>query len=210
MIKVKSYASKFVAFLGLVLVFLISFAGVASATAMVDGGSGGSGIEELVGLGRPVLDAVLSGHPGLAAALALVFLAAVARRYAAKRFRFFATDAGGAVIVLVGAFGGAAASLITGGATWGLALVWKALTVAFGAAGGYSIVKRLLVEPVLRPLFNKIAAKYPWLGPVFDVALWFFAKPDPIAKAEAAGQAAVEAKPSTGAAGVVGTATEVE
>lgn len=163
--------------------------------------------ESLIALAKPVIDALLSGNPGLAAALALVLAAAVARRYGSKRFPFLATDAGGALLVLVGSFGGAAATALTGGAAVSLGLAWKALLVAFAASGGYATVKRLLVTPLLRPLYEKAPA---WLKPVLALVLWVFDQPDPVSKAEAAGNAAVAAKPPTGAAGVVGEPRDVE
>lgn len=186
--------------LGLVAVFMVTFSGTAwAATAASD--------TSLLDVAKPVFEAILSGKPGLAAALALVLVAAVARKYAGKRIGFFNTDAGGAVLVLLGSFGGAAAAAITGGASWSFSLGYKALAVAFSAAGGYSLVKRLLVEPVLRPLFAKAPG---WAQPFLGVMLWFFDKPDPVAEAVLAGNKAVEEKPSPGVEGLVGKATEVE
>src|SRR5690606_26496540 len=105
----------------------------------------------LFDLAKPVLDAILAGNPGLASALALVFVAAAARRYGGKYVPFLKTDAGGALTVLVGAFGGAAAAALYAGGGWSLGLAWSAFQVAAATAGGYSLVKRLLVDPFLRP-----------------------------------------------------------
>lgn len=177
--------------------FVAAFAGTSFASQAGDG-------ESILDVAKPVLDALLAGQPGLAAALALVLFAAVARRYGTARFTWLASDAGGAAVVLIGAFGGAAAAALSGGASWSLALAWAALKNAFLAAGGYSMVKRLLVTPLLKPLRDKLPT---WLRPVLDLVLAIF---EPrVAKAAAAGDAAVAAKPSTGAAGVVGEPRDV-
>lgn len=186
----------------LVLIFLAVFAGTSHAAALASGDE-----SSLLDLGKPVLDALISGKPGLAAALALVLAAGAAGRYAGKQWAWFNGSAGRALIVLVGSFGGAAAVAITGGAGWSLALGWKALGVAASAAGGYSLIKALIVEPLLRPLVAKAPG---WLQPILGYALSLFAPPDPIAKAAAEGDKAVAAKPSTGATGVIGSAQEIE
>lgn len=190
----------------LAAVFVAFFAGVSRAASLADGGDSG-GLGSLIDLGRPVLDALMSGKPGLAAALTLVLLAGVAQRYAGKHVAFFNGSLGRALIVLVGAFGGAAASALVGGATWSASLLWHALGIATSAAGGYSLIKALLVEPFLLKYLDKAPS---WLQPILRLALSLFAPPDPVAKAVAAGKAAVEAKPSKGAAGVTGAAQEID
>lgn len=185
------------------LLALVLMFGVAAASA------GALAPEEasLLDLARPVLDALLAGQPGLAALLALVLATAAARRYGAKRWPWLGTDAGGTLLVLLGSFGGAGASLMYGGAAFGLSLMWTALLLAFAAAGGYTAVKRLVIVPLLRPLRDRAPA---WLKPILNLALWVFERPDPVAKAEAAGAAAVTDKPSTGVAGIVGAPRDVE
>jgi hypothetical protein len=176
-----------------------AFLAVFASTAFAQGASTDDG--SILEIARPVLDALLTGRPGLAAALGLVLLAAIGRRYGGRRFAFLNTDAGGALLVLVASFGGAAAAAIGGGAVWSLGLAWSAAKMAAASAGGYSLVKRLIVAPMLRPLRAKAPA---WLRPVFDLVLWIFEKPDPVAEAVAAGDAAVKASPGAGAAGVIG------
>lgn len=202
MTTVQRYLSGIPALLLLALVFVATFAGVAHAAAAADGTESG-----LVDLAKPVLDALLGGKPGLAAALALVLLAGAAGRYAGAKWAWFNSSAGRASIVLVGSFGGAAAVAIGGGAAWSLGLAWKALGVAASAAGGYSLLKALIVEPLLRPLIGKAPG---WLQPILGMLLSLFAPPDPIAKAEIEGDKAVAAKPSPGAAGVIGNAQEID
>lgn len=155
----------------------------------------------LLDLLKPALEAVKAGQGILAACLLLVFAVAVARRYGAKRFPFLASDAGGALLTLLGSFGGALGTALMAGTAPSLGLATTALGVAFAASGGYSMIKRLVV-PTLRALQAKLPA---WARPVLDLALWIFGPAPAIAKAEAAGAKAVEANPATGAAGIVGT-----
>jgi hypothetical protein len=187
-----------------VLALMLAFTATAFAAGTATGDE-----QSLLDLAKPVIDAVITGNPGLAAALALVFVAAAARRYGGKRIAFLNTDAGGALIVLVGAFGGAAATALTGGATWSLALAWMAFKMAAATAGGYSLIKRLLVDPFLRPY---VIAKMPqWLRVPVELGLaWLFSKPDPIAEAVAAGKRAVAENPSKGLEGSVGEIEELK
>lgn len=162
----------------------------------------------LLDLARPVYEAVMSGQWYLAAALALVLAVALVRRYAGPKVPFLHSDAGGALLALVGSYGGAVATaLAAGGAVMSPHLAWVALTVAIAAAGGYSLIKKLLVAPFLVPWAAKAPA---WLKPLLAVVLWIFDRPDPAAQATAAGNAAVAAHPSAGVGGIVGKATEVK
>lgn len=179
------------------LAFLLAFAGTAAAQSVAAGDEG-----SLLDLARPVLDALLDGKPGLAAMLALVVVAAGAQKWLAPRVPFFATSLGAALIVLVGSFGGAAAALLSGGATWSLALVWTALKVAAGAAG---------IRGLAKPLVQWAAGHAPaWIRPLFTLVLWALEKkPGATVTAEAAGDAAVAAKPAPGAEAVTGAHREV-
>lgn len=173
-------------YLAVALAFVLAFFGVAAAQGAA-GGEDGS----LIDLARPVLEALVSGEPGLATALALVFAAAAARRYLAPRVPFLASDVGGSVLVLVSAFGAAMAAAITGGASWSPDLAWKALAIAVPAAGGYSLLK---------PVIKALEARFPWLAKITRLVSWVFDKPpSPVIEAEAAGDAALAAKPPTGA-----------
>lgn len=149
------------------IAFLLSFFGVAAAQSTA-GGSESSLLE----LARPVLEAVVSGKPGLATALALILAAALARRYLAPRVAFFASDAGASVLVLLSAFGAAMAAAITGGAQWSPALTWKALAIAVPAAGGFSLAK---------PVIRAIEARYPWAAKATRLVSWVFDKPPTVA-----------------------------
>lgn len=128
-------------------------------------------------LARPLYDAFVGGHYAFAAAGLVVVLVAAARRYGGQVYPWFHTDAGGAALALVGA---AASALVAGlaapGAAVNLTLLWSALGVGVAAAGGFAIVKHLLVEPWLRPLHDRCPA---WLRPVFRTVLWIFDGRDP-------------------------------
>lgn len=176
-------------FLVAMVVCLFSFTGTSLAFAQASPDNG-----NILDLAKPVLDAVMGGRFAYAASLALVLLVALGRRYGVSRWKFLATDAGGSLLVLLGAFGGALATALAAGAGMSWGLLWAAVGVAVSASGGYTLVKRLVVDPLLRPLASK-APK--WAQPLFKLLLWIFDNQS-VAKAEAAGEAAVEAKPSAG------------
>lgn len=148
---------------------------------------------------KPIYTAVTSGNYVLAAALGLVLVCALIKRYGVSRFPVLGTDVGGTALVLATSFGGAIASALAGGsAVFTGALAVAALKVALTAAGGYTMIKRLLIVPLIQPLAARAPA---WARPLFDIALWVF---DRQTSAKVAGDAAVKANPPTGAAGVVG------
>lgn len=188
--------------LSIVVVFLLSFVATAFAAAAVTPDEG-----SLLELAKPILAAVMAGQWLLGAATALVFAVAVARRYLVERIPFLATDAGGALLTLVGSFGGAVATALAAGGAVSLGLMWTALGVAATAAGGYALVKKLIVDPLRATSWYKERAPS-WFRAMFDVLMWIFTKPDAVKQAEEAGKQAVEEKPATGAEGVVGKPEE--
>jgi len=173
-----------------------------------------------VDLAKPVYDAFVGHNPALGVCLALVLLVALIKRYVGTTGTvgtFVHSDAGGSLLVLVGAAATAAgAALGTPGAHISLTLLKQAALVGVSAAGGYAMIKNLIIEPVLKPL----AAKAPsWAQPVFSLIFAIFdhapgtVAPDPqleIAKAIVVGQTAVATKPPTGADGITGTPTAVK
>lgn len=157
---------------------------------------------------KPVYEAFMRGEKLYAGMLALVAAVALAKRYMpGKAGAWMNGKYGQPLTVLVMSFGGAMATAISAGTMPGWPMVKTAALIAAAAAGGYSMIKTLLIEPFLRPW----AAKAPtWIKWAFDMVLWIFDKPAPIAKAEAAGQAAVDANPAGGVEAVTGKAREVE
>lgn len=198
-----------------VLVAAVSFAGTALAASgtvalaqIADVAPPDASWLDLV---KPVLAALQSGNPALTAALALVLSTTLVRKYGAGRtgklWQAVNSDAGGTALTFLTSAGAASAAALSTGALPTLALLWASITFAAGAAGGYTAVRRLAV-PALRWLEAKLPAKFrPFLSPLFNVVLWAFESRKPsaatVAKAEAAGAAAVEAKPAQGAAAVV-------
>jgi hypothetical protein len=89
------------------------------------------------------------GHHAYAGALVLVLAVALARRYLGPRWPFLHTDAGSAVLVLLGSFGGALVTALSGGTPLTPTIAETAAGVAVIAAGGYGMLKNLLVTPVL-------------------------------------------------------------
>lgn len=164
-----------------------------------------------IDLAKPVLEALVHGNPLLAGALAIVLAVALARKYLAPkggRWAFLSTDAGGTGLTFLGALGTALAAAVTAGTAPSWALIVAALTTAAVASGGYTGMKRL-VAPFLRWLVSKLPAKArPFANGILSVVLWAFESKSAatkVAEAEAAGAAAVEAKPSTGTSSVVKT-----
>lgn len=128
----------------------------------------------LLDLTRPVYDAVMHGQWWIAAAGALVLVAAAARKYLAPRYAWARSSAGSALIVLVGSFGGAALTALAAagpGAVLSAALAWTAFKIALAAAGGYGLIKALIVDPYLKPWADKAPA---WLQPALAVLVWAF------------------------------------
>lgn len=189
------------------LVFLFSFTGVALAAgaAAPDDGS-------LLDLLRPVYDAFAGGHYPYAGMLALVLAVALLKRYAPAKFGisdFVHGDVGGTLTTLLGSFAAAMAASLAGGAGVTLAMAKTASLIAVGAAGGYTMIKKLIVEPLRNSDWYKSRAPE-WLKSIMQVAMWIFDKPSPVAAAEDAGQKAVDASPPTGTIGVVGQPKDVE
>ena len=188
-------------------VALLAFLGVFTATAfassaVVEVPPDGSWLD----LARPVYEAFVHGQKLYAGMLALVLAVALFKRYAPDKWGAH-TDIGGALTTLIGSFAGAMATTLASGNAVSWVMVKTATMIAVGAAGGYSLIKKLVIEPFLRPYAAKAPA---WLKPILSMILWIFDRPSPVAVAEAAGNEAVAAKPPTGVAEVVGAVKEVE
>lgn len=193
--------SKTLAHLSVVGAGLVGFTATSAAAAQAapDDGS-------LLDIARPIFDAIMAGRYLAASATALVLTIALIKRYAPGRIGAFVhSDAGGALTTLGMALFGAIATATMGGATWHWSMLWTSLTVGIAAAGGYAVLKKLVVEPLLKPL----AARYPWLMPVLAVVMWVFDRPTAIQHAEAEGDAAVAGSPGPGVDGALGAPEDV-
>jgi len=184
----------------LAAIALVSFGATAFAAGTAVSSTDSSSLLDLL---KPVFDAFSGGHYAYAAALLVVAAVALAKRYLSED-GFFHTNAGGSLLALLAAAALAISSALAApGAHVTLALLKSALLVGVGAAGGYAVLKNLLVDPILVPLSKKAPA---WAQPIFTVLFLIFdhsAPSDAIAEATKAGDAAVAAKPATGIAGAV-------
>lgn len=184
------------------VVFMIAFTATAWAADAVTGSEG-----SLLDLAKPVYDAFTKGHYLYAGMLALVLAVALTKRYVTPRVPFLQGDIGGSLLTLILSFAGALATSLAGGVGVSFAMVKTAAMIAAGAAGGYSLVKRLIIDPILRPLAAKAPA---WTQPLFSLIFFIFDRPSPVAVAEAAGDEAVKNNPPTGTEGATGKPTEIE
>lgn len=138
-------------------------------------------------------------------AVLLMLLVTVARRWLAPRFPFFATDHGAVLLTLAtGLAAGVSNALVAGSA-----MSWGVVAAAFGlslkAAGGYTALKKAAL-PLLERASKRGPAWWRWLAGMLLSILRGAVSADK--KATDAGDAAVAAKPSTGAEGIVGKPTE--
>lgn len=165
--------------------------------------------ESLLDLAKPILEAVKGGDYFLAAACALILGAAALRKYGAKRWPFFATKPGGALLMLLASFSGALATSATAGEVPSAGLAWAAFKVSIAAAGGYSLISVLVIDP-LRPWMETKAPA--WLRTAFNALAWVFTAPTNPALEEAtkAGDEAVKANPAPGTKPTLGEPTDVE
>ena len=149
---------------------------------------------------KPVVDAFRGGDYPFAASSAVVLLVALIRRYGALKVPFFGTERGAALLAFVGAFAGTLSIGLSGDGEFSSSLMFTAFNVALTATGGYMALKTFVVEPLLKSKWYQEKAPG-WLKSALSVVLWIFdsAKHSPaIAKAEAAGDAAVVANPAKG------------
>lgn len=183
----------------LFLVGYLSFIGVAAASSEVTVSN-----DSLADLAWPIYNAISGGAYWPAAMFALIFLVTALNKYGEKipfvgagLAKFLSGSYGKPVTVLLLAFAGSVVSALAAPeVTMSIAVAWGALKFATMAAGGYELLKKLLV-----PVILKIGSKAPnWMKPGFDLLLWMFNKNSAaVAKAEAAGEAAVIANPAPGA-----------
>jgi hypothetical protein len=145
-------------------VFLISFVATSCAAGVVtpDG--------DALSLIRPVWDAFAHGRYYYAGALALVAAVALARIYGGDLVPWFRGDQGGAALALLGALGASLSTALADGQVLSWSIVEHAVVIAISAAGGYTLIKRLIVVPYLLPL----GERYPKLRPALDLLLWVF------------------------------------
>ncbi len=187
---------------------VIAMIGLASFGATAYAADSVAGAEaSILDLLKPVYDAFRSGNYVSAGALAVILVVALLRRYAPGRIgKVMRSNFGGALSTfLVAGAGSLAASAANG--IWNWQMLSTAGGIAVTAVGGYTVIKKLVVDQLLASTWYNTKAPA-WLKAALRVVLWIFDKPtadaDTIAAAEKAGKDAVAAKPSAGADGVVG------
>lgn len=175
-----------------------AFVGTAAAATGLepDGGS-------LLDLFAPIIEAIKGGQYAAAVFAMLSALVVLGWRYGSKHWAWLGTGEGKAFLTLLFGFSSTVGAGLAAGASLSGGLLWAALGTAVAMAGGYSLLKELLVP---RLVWLQSREWMPgWGKTAIDLALWFFARDRAtIAKAEAAGAAAVEASPASGVEGLLG------
>ena len=176
------------------LIALFAFTGTAFAA---------SDTSSISDVARPVLDAIMSGKYWYAAALGLVLIFAAVKRYGAKKSEFLQSDAGISMMLFGTSFGLAMANKLAAGGAPTLGMAYASSKLALIAAGGY----KLVLKPFVVPLLHYAQKKAPfWMSPLFSTLLWPFESAQRI---KDAGDDAVRKDPPSGAAGVVGEPRDI-
>lgn len=159
----------------------------------------------LLDLLRPVVDAVKGGQWALGGSLGVIFLMAVAKRYIPESWKagkFLHSDLGGMVSTFLFSFAGSLVIALTPtGATLGAAMAYAALKFAVAAIGGYTVLNQLAKALVASAWWADHAPA--WLKSAVALVLAMIGS-KAIAKAEKAGQDAVDANPPGGANAAAG------
>lgn len=160
---------------------LLGMTGAALAADTVDP------VDGSLDLATTIYNAFTGGHRAYAAALAIVAVVALVRKKWGATSPWMHTDAGSALMVLVGTFGTTLVASLTGGGAFTAHMAWAALCVAFSTAGGYAMVKKLVVEPGMVPLATRAPTP---LKQMLQAVIWFFVHTsDPANQAPAAAPA---------------------
>jgi len=130
---------------------------------------------------RPVIDAFVAGRYVLMIALTVVMLTGLFRKFGSPTSWVHTTPGGTLLALLTSSATAVAVTLAVPDAvvTWNL--LWTALMVGVTSAGGYVVIKNLLIDPVLRPLSLRAPI---WSLPLFKAVFWIFDKPDGVPPAD--------------------------
>lgn len=191
------------AFSTLLLAFF-AFGATASAAGEAVGDN-----SSLFELARPVFDAIVHGNYWLAAALGVILLTAAAKKYLPDAYggRLVRSELGGMVTAFALAFAGALATTFAApGATMTMLVLWAAVKIGFWAVGGFMALHKIATVLVKTKFWNeKMPAP---IKALVALALSMIGS-SAVAKAEKAGQDAVEAKPAEGPKAVVGDVGQI-
>ena len=174
--------------LGLIFIFLGFFTGTALAADAAD--------PSAYDAAKAIFDAVMHSQWWAAAALSVVLACALARKYMPASWKDGVKgDILGTSMAFVMAFAGAIATwAIAPGAVMSAGVLFTALKIGAAAIGGYTIVHKVVGWLAA---WGKLP---PWLMPILKLLATLVGS-NAVAKAEAAGEAAVAADPAKGMAG---------
>lgn len=194
---------------------ILALLGAFTATAVAAGFAAHASTElvapepSLIDLLKPVYEAFAGHRSALGVALGMIALIAIVKRNIGDKLPWLHTDAGGSLLALLTSSAAATATgLAAPDATVTFDLIKNAVLVGVGAAGGYAMIKHLVIEPLLPHLPA-------WAQAILSPVLWIFdgsTKPAAVKIAEAveAGAKAVAAAPAQGIAGIVGAPTVIK
>lgn len=196
----RTFVSKYLDMFIIALLLVVGFTGTALAA-----GAAITEDQSLLELAKPIFDAVVHGQWWIAAASALILVVAAARKYAPTEGRFgwagrmLQSTPGVMVSTFVLSFAGAVTtSLLALGPTgmMSFAIAKTALLVGVAAIGAWRAIHAVATWMVATEFYkSKVPA---WVQSIVTMVLALVGS-NAIAKAEAAGQKAVDAKPATGA-----------
>lgn len=180
--------------------FMIGFVGYAFAASTAETASSAADTagDALLDVGSGIVNAFAHGQPALGAILLLMAAVGLLRRYGGDKWPALRGDLGGTLLLFALTFLGVLAAKAPAG--WGAVLdagvLWAAFKLAAGAGTGYTLLKRLGTYALAR-----WGASLPsWARALLNMATYLFKSPgqEAVEKAEAAGAAAVAAKPALG------------
>lgn len=100
--------------------------------------------ENLEAFAKLAFESAKTGNAWMLVSLSLIGSVALVRKFLGPKIPFLQTQAGGAILNLVMAMGGATATALMSGQPMSPELALTAFKVAFSAAGGFTLVKHLL------------------------------------------------------------------
>jgi hypothetical protein len=150
---------------------------------------------------KSAFDAAQRGDYRMFAALALIGVVYVARKYGAKVpgkiGAFAASDRGGAALALGLAIVGGVSHALLAARPLGLSMLVSAVYISFLAAGGYSLVKKAGVEDLMRKALSKIGLALVLVAALANSGCaWLQAHPQIGGAAQCALDAIIQAAPT--------------
>lgn len=148
-----------------------------------------------------ILQAIKEGNVGFAVVIALMLAVALVRKTIAPKVAFFATDTGGTLLNFVTVALVMVAGPVSAGAALTFGVIKTAVLTAFATSGGWTMLKRIVFNPLLpkiTPFIDEKVGQVPVLGlllkPIVRFVLGKYlttpAKPEPLASVASAAVAA--------------------